>query len=268
MPSINLNYLSSPPSSSFNATLRYIVDQRRESSSEEAHDRAREDDEEAERKVWEDAAGIEATIGRTTTIAIGDNSPSSAAQSVDSSKSSSSTSSNNEGDNDVPPIKNTPELEDEVSRRTKSTASQRKDLAIQTSEDRASRMRRERENPTMGKFVTTQRPLDGLFVVDTESGGRGYRPPVSSHGWGHAKEDVPDTSSANLVADAHYAKALRMLSSDFDRRVDGGNALVHDVRWGEYDQDTLAIDGLNFFDSAGGNFGASGTVSVYKRQSE
>ena len=40
------------------------------------------------------------------------------------------------------------------------------------------------------------------------------------------------------------------------------------IGWGEYDQDTLAIDGLNFFDSAGGNFGANGTVSVYKRQSE
>jgi len=38
------------------------------------------------------------------------------------------------------------------------------------------------------------------------------------------------------------------------------------IGWGEYDQDTVAVDGLSFFDTAGGNFVAQGLVSVYKRQ--
>ena len=79
---------------------------------------------------------MEATMGRST---IGDNSPVAPAP-RDSSKSSSTSSSNN-GD-DATPIKNTPELEDEVSRRTEQTASQRKDLAIKTSQDRASKLRK------------------------------------------------------------------------------------------------------------------------------
>mmetsp|Transcript_34840 Transcript_34840/g.73501 ORF Transcript_34840/g.73501 Transcript_34840/m.73501 type:complete len:162 (+) Transcript_34840:544-1029(+) len=44
-------------------------------------------------------------------------------------------------------------------------------------------------------------------------------------------------SSTALLADAHYAKSLRMLSSNFDRIPNGGNALPHQVYGGGYGQE-------------------------------
>jgi hypothetical protein len=106
---------------------------------------------------------------------------------------------------------------------------------------------------------TTTRPLDGFaqdatFIDHTTKTEKKYlqrRPPTAS-----AATTTPTFEFTDRVvsaADAHYAKAMRMLSSPFDQlklnHADdneiGGNALPHPIYGGEYDQGGVggSVDG-------------------------
>ncbi|KAL3817295.1 hypothetical protein ACHAXA_003216 [Cyclostephanos tholiformis] len=146
---------------------------------------------------------------------------------------------------------------------------------------RTERMLKERGNPPPGMYRTTTRPLDGFAMKDSLGGriqddymeeeyddddvdnddddddGHGddhrlvRRPPISSSSssWQQQRwrgRSSSWSSSTNNVADAHYAKAMRMLSSNFDDTVDGGNALIHMTRGGEYDIGDGATRGDKF----------------------
>ncbi|KAL9182960.1 hypothetical protein ACHAXT_004239 [Thalassiosira profunda] len=250
---------------SFNATLRFIIDTRRDLASGEFERRKRAA---AERKQWKEAARQQkrrerggAGDGANTKkqkvgaaaggeAAKGDNA---AAKMNEVTKKGHAVAEkikevNAAGEGDgkagAPPkdtgatIQKTPELEEEVAKQTEHLEEQSDELKLQREEEK----RKERENPTPGKHRTTSRPLDGFDEVIVDGEGNvetRERPNAQSYGRGANLYSTPrptGKSSAATLADAHYAKALRMLSSDFDRRKGGGNALPHPVYGGEYDQ--------------------------------
>jgi len=223
---------------SFNATLKYIVDQRRELVHYNAVEKIKKQE---EKMAWE-----EATLKATDALEKKRRNEAGEAPSASSSSSSSSDSSDANSD------KIEEKYDDIHAQKVKR-------------ESHEAEKRREREDPTIGKFRTTQRPLDGFaeeYYDETSLGGNnhggdgdhGYgsessgsakfrdRPPVQSHSRQHARAHLSaphpaGKSSTFTVADSHYAKAIRMLSSEFDSTNSGGNALPHPVSGGEYDQD-------------------------------
>ncbi|KAL7430309.1 hypothetical protein ACHAXM_002294 [Skeletonema potamos] len=60
------------------------------------------------------------------------------------------------------------------------------------------------------------------------------RPTVQSYNRQSQYYKTPTSSSTSTAADAHFAKAIRMLSSPFDKLVNGGNALPSKVYGGSY----------------------------------
>ena len=94
----------------------------------------------------------------------------------------------------------------------------------------------------MGKYKSFSRPLDGFpqkshqqdatitTSTTTASTQSNYYQRQSQY---HSN---PHTNSIHTLADAHYAKALRMVSSPFDRLEQGGNALPHPIEGGGYRQ--------------------------------
>jgi hypothetical protein len=91
----------------------------------------------------------------------------------------------------------------------------------------------EQKNPTMGKYRSFSRQLDEFQPVSqkfNEPSLKSYRRQDNYH-------SNPHTNSTHVLADAHFAKALRMLSSPFDRLENGGNALPEKVYGGGYRQE-------------------------------
>ncbi|KAL7539895.1 hypothetical protein ACHAXR_009688, partial [Thalassiosira sp. AJA248-18] len=168
---------------------------------------------------------------------------------------SSSSNSNDIQQND--------QLDDEVSKQREHLSAEEQELIDEHIAEANRRKQRERDNPTLGKFMTTIRPLDGFFdaaaAADEEeeeegssssSSSSSHRPgaPVQFHSRQSQSHSNPSTTTATtLLADAHYAKAIRMLSSPFDQLKNGGNAIPHRVYEGEYDQE--------IFDGGGGGRG-------------
>ena len=85
----------------------------------------------------------------------------------------------------------------------------------------------ELKNPTLGKYKSFSRPLDG-FPPSTRSQ-KDYQRQSFYHSYAQPR-------STHKVSDAHFAKAIRMVSSSFDRLEQGGNALPHRVEGGGYRQ--------------------------------
>jgi len=237
---------------SFNATLKYIVDQRRELVQYNAVEKLNKKD---EKMAWEEATlKANDALEKKRRNEAGE-APSASSSSISSSSSSGSgSSSSSSGSSDI--------NSDEVKEKDDDIHAHK---GKRESHEAERSKRREREDPTIGKFRTTQRPLDGFaeeYYDETSLGGNhdgdgghnGYgsessgsvkfrdRPPVQSHSRQHARVHLSaphpsGNSSTFTVADSHYAKAIRMLSSDFDSTNSGGNALPHPVSGGEYDQD-------------------------------
>ena len=83
----------------------------------------------------------------------------------------------------------------------------------------------ELKNPTMKKYKSFSRQLDEFSEK-----------PKSYKRQDHY-QSTPHTNSTHTLADAHFAKALRMVSSSFDRVQNGGNALPEEVYGGGYRQE-------------------------------
>ena len=118
-------------------------------------------------------------------------------------------------------------------------------------------------------YKTTIRPLDGFLEKrtllhpilhpssssDSSNGEQGdqfiestdyyLRPSVQSYNRQSQYHKSPSSSSSSTItaADAHFAKALRMLSSPFDKLVNGGNAVPYDVYDGSYGQ---SVEGVSY----------------------
>eukprot|EP00569_Conticribra_weissflogii_P008990 CAMPEP_0171367950 /NCGR_PEP_ID=MMETSP0879-20121228/6413_1 /TAXON_ID=67004 /ORGANISM="Thalassiosira weissflogii, Strain CCMP1336" /LENGTH=1259 /DNA_ID=CAMNT_0011876063 /DNA_START=61 /DNA_END=3837 /DNA_ORIENTATION=- len=138
----------------------------------------------------------------------------------------------------------------------------------QQRQEEAKKKSRERElsNPTRGGYFTTVRELDGFPArkkrkpallppadrreddADADADGdvtqlyvrpasRDYNRQSHCHSTPDPTSSSSSSSSTALSSDAHFAKALRMLSSDFDRIPNGGNALPERVYGGNYRQD-------------------------------
>jgi len=254
---------------SFNATLRYIVDQRRELSDANKLEASKKAD---EKNAWEEASfkakdGIEKRRRKERMKELRNGGG------IGEKKKLSGTSGNS-GTSAAPNaqsqsrIKQLFELEEEVNRQREHLGQEEQESLERKKHDLERRKQLERDDPTLGKFKTTQRPLDGFMeetlLEDKEeeeeeevvlSGGDEYhhgeegegvvfhdRPSVQSHSRQSAAHSTPHPTTnsstvSNLIADAHYAKAIRMLSSKFDNIKNGGNALPHAVYGGEYDQE-------------------------------
>ena len=241
---------------SFNATLKYIVDQRRDYHENKQLAQARIEQEKA---AWAQA-GTE-----TKEEASSHNSEqehyhnhmrqehveayekANPGKKYSDLKSSSSSSSSNNKHQTI--TQGDQSLKEQVSNKQREQhlhhlTEQEEELALQLKIQAEEEKQRQRENPTLGKFKTTIRPLDG-FV---ELGGIDIhididRPAVQSHSRQSNVHSTPhspytnNNSTKSLLADVHYAKALRMLSSPFDQLHNGGNAIPHPVYTGEYDQE-------------------------------
>jgi len=192
---------------SFNATLRYIVDQRTELHEVNVMEASKKV---AEKKAWEDASSS-AKASSSGSGSSGNkghwNKVKEAAMSNDGGKGTS--------------------LEEEMQRQH-----------VQQGEEHAFQaklaLQKERDNPTFDKFKTTRRPLDGFGgPFDDRKDG------VQSFSRQARAQDAPRGESSS----AHYAKALRMLSTNFDQLKNSGNALPHPVHSGDYDQEIHKLEG-------------------------
>jgi len=83
--------------------------------------------------------------------------------------------------------------------------------------------KKERLNPTLNKYHTTIRPIANMELPSLVS----YNRQSNLHA-------TPDTNDIVLAADVHYGKFIRMTSSNFDQLINGGNALPHPVHTGMY----------------------------------
>ena len=112
-------------------------------------------------------------------------------------------------------------------------------------------------------YKTTIRPLDGFPQKDPfhkKSSNTEYilRPTLPSYNRQSQYHTTPSSSSSTTTttaADAHYAKAIRLVSSPFDQLINGGNAIPQEVHGGEYHGQSLEEKGL------GSKFGGSGGSS-------
>lgn len=84
--------------------------------------------------------------------------------------------------------------------------------------------KKERQNPTLNKYHTTSRPINNMELPSLVS----YNRQSNLHSTPHDSNDVA------MLADVHYGKFIRMTSSNFDQLINGGNALPHPVHSGMY----------------------------------
>lgn len=105
-------------------------------------------------------------------------------------------------------------------------------------------LKKERQNPTLGLYKSFSRPLDEFVPSGPHRLLRSKHHSLreSNHSQlSYSRQahyhSTPHSNSTHLLADAHFAKALRMLSSDFDRLEGGGNALPEEVYSGGYKQE-------------------------------
>lgn len=108
----------------------------------------------------------------------------------------------------------------------------------------------ELNNPTMGKYRSFSRELDEFPSIHSDyvksksnDGTTSTTTPTVAEGKSYKRQDnhhsaiTHNTKSVHTAADAHFAKALRMLSSPFDKLENGGNALPPKLYTGNYRQD-------------------------------
>jgi hypothetical protein len=105
------------------------------------------------------------------------------------------------------------------------------------------RLRELEEGPTLGRYGTPMRPLNGFALqgggtdkFKEHCGGGGLlvrRPPVRRS----LSALAPRELSTPSIANSHYAKAVRLLLLSFDDTADCGTALPHPVVGGEYTND-------------------------------
>lgn len=119
-------------------------------------------------------------------------------------------------------------------------------VADQVVNELQQQQQQQRRRQKQNSFKTTTRPLDGFaqdaYFIDPETRTKKKylqrRPPTAA---ATTTTDFNDNNNKVSTADAHYAKAMRMLSSPFDQLKDGGNALPHAIYWGEFDQGGVGV---------------------------
>ena len=150
-------------------------------------------------------------------------------------------------------------LDDEKTTKKKMLKNKQEEEEITTIEELASelynkdQLRKEQSNPTYDKFRKTKRPIANMELppVAKSYNRQSYvhSTPNNNNGSGSGGSN----DSKTLSADAHYSKAIRMLSSNFDQLVNGGNALPYPVYYGEYNQEINAKDDNNGDDGGRGD---------------
>ncbi|KAL3790582.1 hypothetical protein HJC23_008788 [Cyclotella cryptica] len=105
-------------------------------------------------------------------------------------------------------------------------------------------LKKERQNPTLGRYRSFSRPLDEFDFSDPRRVMRSKHHSLRENTQSQQSysrqahyHSTPQTNSTHLLADAHFAKALRMVSSTFDKLEGGGNALPEEVYSGGYKQE-------------------------------
>ena len=106
----------------------------------------------------------------------------------------------------------------------------------------AERLQSEQENPTFDKFRTTIRPISNMELPSVTSYSRQSHVHSTPNSGGGGSSTLQDDSVA-FTADTHYAKFIRMTSSNFDQLSNGGNALPYPVHSSEYDQEIYGKNG-------------------------
>ena len=107
-------------------------------------------------------------------------------------------------------------------------------------------LKKEQANPTFDKFHKTTRPIANMELPSVQSYNRqSYIHSTPNNNNSGSGGSGGNNDSKTLSADAHYSKAIRMLSSNFDQLVNGGNALPHPVYSGEYNQDIVSSSTKN-----------------------
>ena len=106
-------------------------------------------------------------------------------------------------------------------------------------------LRKEQSNPTYDKFRKTKRPIANMELppMATSYNRQSHVHSTPNNSSGGSSGSSGSNDSKTLSADAHYSKSIRMLSSNFDQLVNGGNALPYPVYYGEYNQEINTKDG-------------------------